>query len=64
MAWFGPKGVATMTFPLLVLGSAAEDSDGIAGIAAMAVLISIVAHGVSGQPGSEWVARRAEAAPT
>ena len=58
MAWFGPKGVATMAFALFVLGSAAPEGERIANIAALAVLISIAAHGLSDHPGSEWIARR------
>src|SRR3954453_8464420 len=60
MAWFGPKGVATMTFSLFVLSSAATEAGRIFGIAALAVLISIVVHGITDQPGAEWMARRAE----
>jgi NhaP-type Na+/H+ or K+/H+ antiporter len=61
MAWFGPKGVATMTFSLLVLGSDVAAGERIFDLAALVVLCSIVAHGVSDTPGSEWMARRAEA---
>jgi len=60
MAWFGPKGVATMTFALLVLGSNATEGDRIANIAALAVLTSVIAHGLTDQPGSEWIGRRTE----
>jgi sodium/hydrogen antiporter len=61
MAWFGPKGVATMTFSLLVLGSDVAAGERIFNLAALVVLCSIVAHGVTDTPGSEWMARRAEA---
>jgi NhaP-type Na+/H+ or K+/H+ antiporter len=60
MAWFGPKGVATMTFSLLVLASGVPDAERIFDIAALVVLCSIVAHGLTDHPGSEWMARRAE----
>ncbi|HEX2414780.1 MAG TPA: cation:proton antiporter [Thermoleophilaceae bacterium] len=60
MAWFGPKGVATMTFALFVLGSAAPAAEAIAAIAALTVFISIIAHGLTDQPGVEWIARRLE----
>ncbi len=60
IAWFGPKGVATMTFALFVLGSSAPDASRILGIAALAVFTSIIVHGLSDTPGSEWLARRAE----
>ena len=59
IAWFGPKGVATMTFALFVLGSSAPEAGRIAGIAALAVFVSIIAHGLTDHPGSEWMARRA-----
>jgi sodium/hydrogen antiporter len=59
MAWFGPKGVATMTFALFVLGSEASNAERIAGIAALAVLVSIIVHGLTDHPGAEWMARRA-----
>jgi sodium/hydrogen antiporter len=67
MSWFGPKGVATMTFALLVLAEGAPASEEVVGIAALAVLTSIFAHGLTDHPGSEWMARHAarkeEAAP-
>src|SRR5215211_5695097 len=61
MSWFGPKGVATMTYALFVLTSDASEAERIFGIAALAVMLSVVAHGITDQPGAEWIARRAEA---
>src|SRR4051812_41549662 len=61
MAWFGPKGVATMTFSLLVLGSGVAAGERIFNLAALTVLCSIIVHGASDTPGSEWMARRAGA---
>jgi NhaP-type Na+/H+ or K+/H+ antiporter len=63
MAWFGPKGVATMTFLLFVLSSAAVEAERIANIAALAVFASIIVHGLSDTPGAEWIGRREERAP-
>jgi NhaP-type Na+/H+ or K+/H+ antiporter len=60
MAWFGPKGVATMTFSLLVLGDRIHAGARIFNLAALAVFCSILVHGVTDTPGSEWIARRAE----
>ena len=45
MSWFGPKGVATMTFSLLVLSRQVEAAPEIFDIAALAVLASILVHG-------------------
>ena len=60
MAWFGPKGVATMTFSLIVLGDAISANERIFNIAALAVMCSILLHGLSDTPGANWIARRAE----
>jgi sodium/hydrogen antiporter len=60
MAWFGPKGVATMTFALLVLSEGIPQGARIFNLAALAVMCSIILHGVSDTPGAEWLARRAE----
>ena len=61
MAFFGPKGVATMTFSLLVLNAEVPGGERIFNLAALVVLCSIVLHGLSDTPGSEWIARRASA---
>jgi sodium/hydrogen antiporter len=58
MAWFGPKGVATMTFSLLVLAQAIEDGERIFNLAALTVFCSILAHGLTDTPGAEWLATR------
>jgi NhaP-type Na+/H+ or K+/H+ antiporter len=52
-----------MTFSLLVLGSDIAQGERIFDLAALVVLCSIVVHGVTDTPGSEWMARRAEASP-
>ncbi len=62
MAWFGPKGVATMTFSLLVLGEGVPDAGRIFNLAALCVFASVLLHGLTDTPGSEWLARR-EARP-
>jgi NhaP-type Na+/H+ or K+/H+ antiporter len=58
MAWFGPKGVATMTFSLLVLAEAIPRGERIFNLAALTVVCSIVAHGLTDTPGAEWIGRR------
>jgi sodium/hydrogen antiporter len=60
MAWFGPKGVATMTFSLLVLADQIPANERLFNIAALCVFVSILAHGLSDTPGADWIARRAE----
>jgi sodium/hydrogen antiporter len=64
MAWFGPKGVATMTFSLLVLSRGLDAGEQIFNLAALAVFASILAHGLTDEPGVDWLARRTQAAAT
>jgi NhaP-type Na+/H+ or K+/H+ antiporter len=59
IGWFGPKGVATMTFALLVLNRDLAASARIFDIAALAVFSSIIVHGLTDHPGAEWIARQA-----
>ena len=60
MGWFGPKGVATMTFSLLVFGLGIADGERIFNIAALTVFVSILVHGLTDTPGAEAIARHAE----
>lgn len=61
MAWFGPKGVASMLFALLVLDSAVAEGTLIFQIAAFAILCSILAHGLTDTVGARWIERRMRA---
>lgn len=63
MAWFGPKGVATMTFSLLVLSDRIHAGARIFNLAALVVFCSILAHGISDTPGANWMASRAAGQP-
>ncbi|HUH79708.1 MAG TPA: sodium:proton antiporter [Solirubrobacteraceae bacterium] len=58
MSWFGPKGVATITFSLLVLSRNVRGAERIFDLAALAVFCSILVHGASEIPGIRWLARR------
>ena len=58
MAWFGPKGVASMLFALFVLKSQVGEGELIFDVAAIAIIASIVAHGLTDTVGARWMARR------
>lgn len=58
MAWFGPKGVASMLFALLVLKSTVGDGGVIFDIASIAIVSSIAAHGLTDTIGAAWVGER------
>lgn len=59
IAWFGPKGVASMLFALFVLKSDVSKAGLIFDVAAIAIICSIVAHGLTDTVGAQWLARRA-----
>jgi NhaP-type Na+/H+ or K+/H+ antiporter len=61
MGWFGPKGVATITFALFVLSDISAGNR-IFELAALVVFVSVIAHGLTDTPGAEWIARRVEKA--
>lgn len=58
IAWFGPKGVASMLFALFVLKSAVGERDLIFEVAAFVILASLIAHGLTDTVGSNWIERR------
>jgi sodium/hydrogen antiporter len=60
IAWFGPKGVASMLFALFVLNSKAPDRELVFDIASFVILSSIVAHGLTDTVGARWIERRVE----
>lgn len=63
MAWFGPKGVASMLFALLVLDSAVKNGTVMFEIAAFTILCSILAHGLTDTVGASWIERRMRGEP-
>jgi NhaP-type Na+/H+ or K+/H+ antiporter len=60
MGWFGPKGVASMTFALIVLDRGISNGGRIFDLTALVVFCSIVLHGITDTPGANWIARRSE----
>ncbi|MEZ5120798.1 MAG: cation:proton antiporter [Solirubrobacterales bacterium] len=56
MAWFGPKGVATMTFSIIVLGAGLANGERIFNLAALVVFVSIIVHSTTDTAGVNWIA--------
>jgi NhaP-type Na+/H+ or K+/H+ antiporter len=57
--WFGPRGLATALFALLVVEKIDHQyGEPILAIAINAVWISALLHGLSAMPGAKWYARR------
>jgi sodium/hydrogen antiporter len=57
MAWFGPKGVASMLFALFVLKSQVGEGELIFDVASLTIITSIVAHGLTDTLGARWIDR-------
>jgi NhaP-type Na+/H+ or K+/H+ antiporter len=62
IAWFGPKGVASMLFALFVLKSKVANGELIFDVAAITVIASIAVHGLTDTLGARWIAARTRAA--
>ena len=60
--WFGPRGLATALFALLVVRQIDHEmSEPVLMLAINAVWISALLHGLSAQPGAKWYAARVKA---
>ena len=59
LGWFGPRGVASIVFALVLLdGRSIEDVDVMFATAIITVALSILAHGATANPLARWYARR------
>jgi NhaP-type Na+/H+ or K+/H+ antiporter len=58
IAWFGPKGVASMLFAILVLDSTVANASLVFDVASFVILASIIAHGLTDTVGARWIDRR------
>ena len=58
IAWFGPKGVASMLFALLVLNSAVPHHELVFQTASFVIITSILAHGLTDTVGTRWIDRQ------
>lgn len=63
ISWFGPKGVATITFSILVLTAHIRAGQRIFDYAALVVFCSIIVHGVTDTAAAERIARHGERQP-
>ena len=57
LGWFGPRGLASLLFGLLVIEEFnLPHEDKILTVVVLTVVLSIVAHGISAVPGASWYA--------
>jgi NhaP-type Na+/H+ or K+/H+ antiporter len=57
IGWFGPRGLSSLLFALLVVRAGVPGSDQLLGVVGLIVTISVVVHGMSSVPLSGWYAR-------
>ena len=59
LAWFGPRGIASILFALLVVErSHLPFVDDVVAVVATTVLLSVMLHGMSAAPAAAWYSRR------
>lgn len=60
LGWFGPRGLATALFALLVLSEydLLTRGDDLLNVAILAVVVSALLHGLTAAPAARWIARR------
>jgi NhaP-type Na+/H+ or K+/H+ antiporter len=58
LGWFGPRGLASIVFAIIVVNEQLPGSDFMATVVATTIFLSLVAHGVSANPLARWIAGR------
>ncbi len=58
IGWFGPRGLSSLLFALLLVLANAPGSERLMGITGVVVIVSVILHGVSATPLSSWYGRR------
>ncbi len=61
MGWFGPRGLASIVFVVMVIGEKLPGNDTIVAVVAWTIVLSIVLHGLSANPLAAKYGRRVEA---
>jgi len=58
MGWFGPRGLASVVFAVIVVDANVEHSSTIAATAVCTIMLSILAHGVTANPWASGLGKR------
>jgi len=64
LGWFGPRGLASIVFAVIVLGADVTGSDTLAATVVCTVTLSILAHGLTAIPFANAYSARAKTDPT
>ncbi len=61
MGWFGPRGLASVVFAVIVLDAALPNSSQVLEVAGITIILSILLHGLTALPWADGFARREQA---
>ena len=64
LGWFGPRGLASIVFAVIVVGENVTGSDTLAATVVCTVTLSILAHGLTANPLAQVYSARAKTDPT
>ncbi|MHC4101810.1 MAG: cation:proton antiporter, partial [Planctomycetota bacterium] len=59
VGWFGPRGLASIVFAVIVIDANVPSVDTIRSVVTWTVLLSVIAHGVSANPWAKAFGARA-----
>ena len=54
IGWFGPRGLSSLLFGLLLVTKGVPGSEGLLAASGIVVIISVIAHGISAAPMAAW----------
>ena len=58
LGWFGPRGLASLVFAIMVMNAELPGSQFIAVVVTCTVTLSLVLHGITANPLATWIAER------
>jgi NhaP-type Na+/H+ or K+/H+ antiporter len=62
LGWFGPRGLASIVFAIIVLDENLPGGEFLAMVVTCTVGLTLIVHGISANPLAGWIARRESAA--
>ncbi len=60
MGWFGPRGLASIVFVVMVIAEKLPGNDTIVAVVAWTIMLSILLHGLSANPVAAWYGARVQ----
>ena len=60
IGWFGPRGLASIVFAVMIINSKLVDNDPIILVMACTVILSIIAHGITANPWAKAFGKRSQ----